>query len=113
MCLGEAGEEERGRASREEREKGRDWMKAKRGGSAEEGEEKEILKREGKEGGRGRGCERETRGCEQTSRKMPCGCTSNPKCTLGAVASRTGTLTTHERQPANNDKNTFQTLQMN
>lgn len=88
-------------------------MKAKRGGSAEEGEEKEILKREGKEGGRGRGCERETRGCEQTSRKMPCGCTSNPKCTLGAVASRTGTLTTHERQPANNDKNTFQTLQMN
>lgn len=73
----------------------------KRGGSAEEGEEKEILKREGKEE-EGKGGEedvRQTRGCELTSRKMPCGRTSNPKCTLGAVAGN-GTLTTEERQPA-------------
>lgn len=55
-------------------------MKEKRGGSTEEGEEKEIFKREGKEE-EGKGGEedvRETRGCEQTSRKMPCGRTSNP-----------------------------------
>ena len=66
----------------------------KREGSTREGEEKEILKREGKQGGRGRGrgCETETRGFEKTTRKMPCGCTSNPKHALRAVASGNVTL---------------------
>ena len=81
----------------EGRKKGRDRMK-KREGSTREGEEKEILKREGKQGGRGRGrgCETETRGFEKTTRKMPCGCTSNPKHALRAVASGNVTLTTKE-----------------